>query len=99
MIELITTSKPARWVLSGMVLAGIAEGLLRKDRSEPVDGPRGFFKGALKAAELRWAKEQGYELLRTQNEERNTPIRRLNKRFGYRAAPGRILLRGPVAAG
>jgi GNAT superfamily N-acetyltransferase len=55
--------------------------------------------GALKAAELRWAKEQGYERLRTQNEERNTPIRRLNERFGYRPAPGRILLRGPVAPG
>ena len=53
---------------------------------------------ALKAAELRWAKEQGYERLRTQNEERNTPIRRLNERFGYRPAPGRILLRGPSAA-
>ena len=53
--------------------------------------------GALKAAELRWAKEHGYELLRTQNEERNTPIRRLNERFGYRPAPGRILLRGPIA--
>jgi hypothetical protein len=28
MIELITTSKPARWVLSGMVLAGIAGAVL-----------------------------------------------------------------------
>ena len=53
--------------------------------------------GALKAAELRWAKEHGYERLRTQNEERNTPIRRLNERFGYRPAPGRVLLRGPIA--
>ena len=55
--------------------------------------------GALKAAEIRWAKEHGYELLRTQNEERNTPIRRLNERFGYRPAPGRLLLRGPIAKG
>ena len=52
---------------------------------------------ALKAAEIRWAKQQGYERLRTQNEERNTPIRRLNERFGYRPVPGRVLLRGPLA--
>jgi GNAT superfamily N-acetyltransferase len=55
--------------------------------------------GALKAAEIRWAKERGYERLRTQNEERNTPIRRLNERFGYLPAPGRLLMRGPIAPG
>ena len=33
---------------------------------------------ALKAAEIAWAKEHGYERLETQNEERNEPIRRLN---------------------
>jgi mycothiol synthase len=53
--------------------------------------------GALKAAQIRWAKESGYERLVTQNEERNAPIRRLNERFGYRPAAGRILLRGPIA--
>jgi GNAT superfamily N-acetyltransferase len=52
---------------------------------------------ALKAAEIAWAKEKGYERLETLNEQRNEPIRRLNERWGYRLAPGRIALRGPVA--
>jgi len=52
---------------------------------------------ALKATQIRWAKENGYEELRTSNEERNAPIRRLNKRFGYQPAVGRIYLRGPLA--
>jgi len=52
---------------------------------------------ALKATQIRWAKENGYEELRTSNEERNAPIRKLNKRFGYRPAVGRIYLRGPLA--
>jgi mycothiol synthase len=55
--------------------------------------------GALKRTQIAWAKEQGYELLATQNELRNEPIRRLNKRLGYREAPGRIILRGPLAEG
>ena len=41
--------------------------------------------------------DQGYQRLVTQNEVRNEPIRRLNKRLGYREAPGRILVRGPLA--
>jgi mycothiol synthase len=52
---------------------------------------------ALKAAEIAWAKEHGYERLETQNEERNEPIRRLNERYGYVAEPGSITVRGPVA--
>jgi GNAT superfamily N-acetyltransferase len=52
---------------------------------------------ALKAVQIAWAKENGYEELRTRNEQRNEPIRRLNERFGYRPAPGRIYLRGPIA--
>jgi GNAT superfamily N-acetyltransferase len=52
---------------------------------------------ALKAMQIRWAKENGFEELRTRNEERNTPIKKLNDRFGYRPAVGRIYLRGPVA--
>jgi mycothiol synthase len=52
--------------------------------------------GALKRAQIAWAKEQGYERLATQNELRNDPIRRLNERLGYREAPGRIILRGPI---
>lgn len=53
--------------------------------------------GALKRAQISWAKDQGYKRLATQNEVRNEPIRRLNHRLGYREAPGRILLRGPLA--
>ncbi|MDQ2981128.1 MAG: GNAT family N-acetyltransferase [Actinomycetota bacterium] len=54
---------------------------------------------ALKAAQIRWCKEQGYEELRTRNEDRNAPIRKLNERFGYRHAVGRIYLRGPIFSG
>jgi mycothiol synthase len=53
--------------------------------------------GALKSAQIAWAIEQGYERLATQNELRNEPIRRLNARLGYRPAPGRITMRGPLA--
>ncbi len=52
---------------------------------------------ALKAAEIAWAKRNRYERLETMNEERNEPIRRLNESWGYRVAPGRVLLRGPLA--
>jgi GNAT superfamily N-acetyltransferase len=52
---------------------------------------------ALKATQIRWAKENGYEELRTRNDERNTPIRHLNLAFGYRPAVGRIYLQGPLA--
>ncbi len=54
---------------------------------------------ALKARQIAWAKGSGFTELRTRNEQRNEPIRRLNERFGYRPAPGRIYLRGPVASG
>jgi GNAT superfamily N-acetyltransferase len=53
--------------------------------------------GALKATQIRWAKEHGYERLETANEERNAPIRKLNERFGYRPDGARILLRGPLS--
>jgi len=53
--------------------------------------------GALKRAQIAWAKEQGYEQLATQNELRNEPIRRLNARLGYREAPGHIVVRGTLA--
>ncbi len=52
---------------------------------------------ALKATQIAWAKANGYEQLWTRNEERNAPIRHLNKEFGYRPAVGRIYLRGPLA--
>ena len=53
---------------------------------------------ALKRAEIAWAKENGYTRLETLNEERNEPIRRLNERHGYRLEPGKITVRGPIAA-
>lgn len=52
--------------------------------------------GALKAAEIAWAKASGYERLETQNEERNEPIRRLNQRHGYVVEPGSVTVRGPI---
>jgi GNAT superfamily N-acetyltransferase len=52
--------------------------------------------GALKAAEIGWAKQNGYERLETQNEERNEPIRRLNERYGYVVTPGSVTVRGPI---
>jgi mycothiol synthase len=52
---------------------------------------------ALKATQIVWAKANGYEELRTRNEERNAPIRRLNEEFGYRPTIGRIYLKGPLA--
>jgi GNAT superfamily N-acetyltransferase len=53
--------------------------------------------GALKRAQIAWAKRAGYERLMTQNEVRNEPIRRLNEQLGYRTAPGRVYLRGPLS--
>jgi GNAT superfamily N-acetyltransferase len=52
---------------------------------------------ALKATQIRWAAENGYDELRTRNDERNAPIRHLNREFGYRPTIGRIYLRGPLA--
>jgi GNAT superfamily N-acetyltransferase len=53
--------------------------------------------GALKRAQIGWAKANGYERLETGNEVRNEPIRRLNASLGYRESPGRIVMRGPLA--
>jgi GNAT superfamily N-acetyltransferase len=52
---------------------------------------------ALKATQIVWAKKHGYDELRTRNDGRNEPIRRLNEAFGYRPAVGRIYLLGPLA--
>jgi GNAT superfamily N-acetyltransferase len=52
---------------------------------------------ALKATEINWALANGYTELHTSNEERNTPIKRLNARLGYRPGIGRIYLVGPIA--
>jgi mycothiol synthase len=55
--------------------------------------------GALKSAQLAWAKDNCYLKAVTNNEERNAPIRRLNERFGYGPAGGTLLLRGPLQGG
>jgi GNAT superfamily N-acetyltransferase len=52
--------------------------------------------GALKRTQIAWAKQEGFERLVTGNEMRNEPIRRLNANLGYQAAPGRVLMRGPL---
>ena len=55
--------------------------------------------GALKRAEIAWAKREGYGRLRTHNEARNTPIRILNERHGYVVEPGSVTMRGPLPSG
>jgi len=52
---------------------------------------------ALKAAQINWALANGYTELRTRNEVRNEPIRRLNARFGYRPGIGQIYLTRPIS--
>jgi RimJ/RimL family protein N-acetyltransferase len=52
---------------------------------------------ALKRAQIAWAIKNGIEVLETTNEVRNAPMRAVNEKLGYRPAPGRIHLRGPVA--
>ena len=54
--------------------------------------------GALKAAEINWALDNGYTELHTSNEERNAPIQRLNAHLGYRPQVERIHLVGPSLA-
>jgi GNAT superfamily N-acetyltransferase len=54
--------------------------------------------GALKRAQLAWAKDGGYVRLETANETRNAPIQRLNERLGYRPFSEWVRLRGPLAA-
>ena len=53
--------------------------------------------GALKRAEIAWAKQAGYETLETSNEVRNEPIRRLNERHGYTVQPGLVVLHDSLA--
>jgi mycothiol synthase len=52
--------------------------------------------GALKRAEIAWAKRNGFTRLETANEERNEPIRRLNQRHGYVPEPGHVVVRGAI---
>ncbi len=53
---------------------------------------------ALKPTEINWALTNGCTELHTSNEERNTPVNRLNGRFGYRPGIGQIHLVGPLRA-
>ena len=52
----------------------------------------------LKAAQIAWAKEQGYAALQTANEVRNAPIRHLNQKHGYVLEPGVVIVRRTLAA-
>lgn len=54
--------------------------------------------GALKRAEIAWAKREGYTKLETQNEIRNEAIRRLNTQHGYRIEPGVVVYRALLAS-
>jgi len=64
-------------------------GVLRSRRGQGI-------AGALKRAEIAWAKRNGFTRLETANEERNEPIRRLNQRHGYLPEPGHVVVRGPI---
>jgi GNAT superfamily N-acetyltransferase len=52
----------------------------------------------LKAAQIAWAKENGYRSLQTSNEVRNAPIRHLNAKHGYVLEPGVVIMRGSLTA-
>ena len=54
--------------------------------------------GALKRAQIRWAKEQGIATLRTANEVRLDSMLDLNRRFGYLPLYEEIVLRGAAGA-
>jgi GNAT superfamily N-acetyltransferase len=54
--------------------------------------------GAIKRAQIRWAKEHGVERLRTANETRLSSMLDLNRRLGYVPLYEEIVLRGPLAA-
>jgi GNAT superfamily N-acetyltransferase len=54
--------------------------------------------GAIKRAQIAWAKANGVSTLRTANEVRLEGMLALNRRFGYRTLYDEIVLRGPAAA-
>jgi mycothiol synthase len=54
--------------------------------------------GAIKRAQIAWAREQGIARLRTANETRLTSMLDLNERLGYERLYEEIILRGPLAA-
>ena len=51
----------------------------------------------LKAAQIAWAKENGYRSLQTSNEVRNAPIRHLNAKHGYVLEPGVVIVRAVIS--
>jgi GNAT superfamily N-acetyltransferase len=51
----------------------------------------------LKAAQIAWAKENGYRMLQTSNEVRNAPIRHLNAKHGYVLEPGVVIVRAAIS--
>ena len=53
--------------------------------------------GALKRAQIRWARQQGIATLRTANEVRLDSMLAMNRRFGYAELYEEIVLRGPLA--
>jgi GNAT superfamily N-acetyltransferase len=55
--------------------------------------------GALKRATIAWAVTSGLDVLETENDEGNAPMRAVNARLGYRPTPDRVLLRGELPAG
>jgi GNAT superfamily N-acetyltransferase len=82
--ELFTTA--ARPKVAGHMMTGVKRAWRRRG-----------IAGALKRAQVVWAKEAGFERLQASNELRNEPIRRLNERLGYREEPGQVKVRGPLA--
>jgi GNAT superfamily N-acetyltransferase len=54
--------------------------------------------GAIKRAQIAWAKANGVPAIRTANETRLTQMLALNRRFGYRRLYEEIVLRGPVSS-
>jgi GNAT superfamily N-acetyltransferase len=54
--------------------------------------------GAIKRAEIAWAREHEVPALRTATETRLTGLRALNGRLGYRPLYEEIVLRGPTAS-
>ena len=53
--------------------------------------------GAIKRAQIAWAKENGIQTLRTANELRLPQMLALNERHGYQPLYTEIVLRGPLA--
>jgi len=53
--------------------------------------------GAIKRAQIAWAREHGVPALRTATEARLSGMRALNERLGYRPLYEEVVLRGPIA--